>query len=80
MTVNQALDILENIEQRKKENVIKKGMTVIGCARIGSDNYIIKAGSIEKIKKIHFGKPLHCLIIPAKKLHFAEEEMLKMWK
>lgn len=80
MTISQALEILETIEQRKKENVIKKGMMVVGCARLGNDNYMIKAGPIEKIKKIDFGKPLHCLIIPAKKLHFAEKEMLKMWK
>lgn len=80
MTVNQALDILETIEKNKKENIIKKGMMVIGCARLGSYNYMIKAGSIEKIKKVDFGKPLHCLIIPAQKLHFAEEEMLKMWE
>ncbi len=80
MTANQALEILEGIEKRKKENIIKKGMMVIGCARLGSDNFMIKAGSIEKIKQINFGKPLHCLIIPAKKLHFAEEEMLRMWK
>jgi len=80
MTVNQALDVLETIEKRKKENVIKKGMMVVGCARVGSDNYVIKAGPIEKIKKCEFGKPLHCLIIPAQKLHFAEEEMIKMWE
>jgi len=79
MAVNQALDILETIEKRKKENIIKKRMMVIGCARLGSDNCIIKASPIEKIKKIDFGKPLHCLIIPAQKLHFAEEEMLEMW-
>lgn len=80
MTVNQALDVLETIEKRKKENIIKKGMMVVGCARLGSDNFVIKTGPLEKIKKIDFGKPLHCLIIPAQKLHFAEEEMLKMWK
>ncbi len=80
MTINQALEILETIEKRKKENVIKKGMMVIGCARLGNDDYMIKAGPIEKIRKINFGKPLHCLIIPAKKLHFAEEEMVGAWK
>lgn len=79
MTVNQALGLLETIEQRKKRNIIKRGMIVIGCARLGSDNYVIKAGPIEKIKKIDFGKPPHCLIIPAQKLHFAEEEMVGMW-
>ncbi len=79
MTVNQALEILETIEKRKKENIIKKGMMVVGCARLGSDNFLIKAGPLEKIKKMNFGPPPHCLIIPAQKLHFAEKEMMRMW-
>lgn len=79
MAVHQALEILETIEKKRKENLLRKGMLVIGGARLGSDDYMIKAGPIEKIKKINFGKPPHCLIIPAKKLHFAEEEMLKRW-
>jgi len=79
MTVNRALEILESIEERKKENIIKKGMMVVGCARLGSDNFLIKAGPLKKIKKINFGQPPHCLILPAEKLHFAEEEMLQKW-
>ena len=76
MTVNQALEVLENIEERKKENVINDEKTVIGCARLGSEDRIIKVGKIKDIKKFDFGKPPHCLIIPGK-LHFVEEEMLK---
>ncbi len=79
LTVNQALDILESIEARKQENVVKKSMTVIGCARIGWDNYLIKAGTIDELRKFDFGPPPHCLIVPAK-LHFVEEEMVGLWK
>src|SRR3989338_9078042 len=32
MTVNQALEILQQIEKRKDENVVKQNMLVIGCA------------------------------------------------
>ena len=79
MTVNEALDILETIESRKKENVIKDTLLVIGCARLGADDFMIKAGTLRDIKNMDFGKPPHCLIIPGK-LHFIEEEMIKMWK
>ena len=78
MTVNQALEILENIEARKKEKVIKKNMFVVGCARLGSNNAIIKAGPLEKIKTLDFGNPPHCLIIPGK-MHFMEEEVVKFY-
>ncbi|MEK6939874.1 MAG: diphthine synthase [Nanoarchaeota archaeon] len=78
MTVNQALEILEKIESKKKEKIIGKDTFVIGCARLGSDTVMIKAGPLEKIKKQQFGKAPHCLIIPGK-MHFTEEELLKFY-
>lgn len=79
MAVNEALTILENIEHRKKENVITGEMVVIGCARLGSDSAIIKSGTLNDIKTVDFGTAPHCLIIPGK-MHFIEEEMLELWK
>lgn len=78
MTIAEAISILEKMEERKKEGVITKNLKVVGCARIGSKNSYIAYGPLEKIKKIDFGKPPHCLIIPGK-LHFMEEEMLNSY-
>src|SRR3989344_1936901 len=78
MTVNQALEILEKIEAKKKEKLLSKDTLVIGCARLGSEDAVIKAGSLEKIKKHRFGKAPHCLIIPGK-MHFMEEEMIQLY-
>mgnify|MGYP001614308571 FL=1 len=52
---------------------------IVGCARLGSDTQKIKYGNVHELIDYEFGKPLHCLIIPGK-LHFMEEEMLKLWK
>ncbi len=79
MTVNQAIEVLEKIEERKKENLINKYLLVVGCARLGSSKAVIKAGLLSKIKKFDFGPAPHCLIVPGK-MHFLEEEMLKLWK
>ena len=79
MTVNSALEILEKIEGRKKEGLISDDTLVIGCARLGCSDFIIKSGKLSEIKKFDFGKPLHCLIIPGK-MHFVEEEVLELWK
>lgn len=79
MTVNQALEILEKIELRKKEKLIKKDTLVIGCARLGSKNAIIKFGKLETIKVQEFGKAPHCLIIPGK-MHFTEEEVIALYR
>ncbi len=79
LTVKEALQILENIEEKKKENLISEKTMVIACARLGSKDSVIKAGTITELKTINFGKPPYCLVIPGK-LHFIEEEMIKMWK
>lgn len=79
MTVNQAIGILEKIENRKRMHLINQSTVMIGCARLGSDDFIVRAGKSSDLKKFDFGKPPHCLIIPGK-MHFMEEEMLGLWK
>jgi diphthine synthase len=78
MTVNQALEILENIEEKRKEGLILDDTLVVGCARLGADNFVVKAGKLSEVKLFDFGKALHCLIIPGK-MHFAEEEFLEQF-
>ncbi|MBU0666387.1 MAG: diphthine synthase, partial [Nanoarchaeota archaeon] len=77
MTVNEAINILLDIEEERKEKVFTKNKMIIGCARIGG-NFNIKYGRASDLKKEDFGNPLHCLIVPGK-LHFIEEEMLELW-
>ena len=77
MTINQAIEILEMIEKNKKENIIYSDLLVVGCARLGSKDFLIKAGKLKEIKEFDFGKPPHCLIIPGY-LHFTEKEMLEL--
>lgn len=78
MTVKEGLEILERIERWKKEKVLSEDSLIIGCARLGSDNFVIKAGKIKEVKEFDFGEPPHCLIIPGK-MHFIEKEMLELW-
>jgi len=79
MTVNQAIEYLLSIEEKRREKVFSKGLFCVGCARLGSLKPCIKAGNAEELLKEDFGKPMHCLIVPGK-LHFAEEEALELFK
>jgi diphthine methyl ester synthase len=79
LSVNKALEILKKLEEKKKGKLIDDETLVIGIARLGSDDKIIKAGSLREIIKADFGKPLHSIIIPGK-LHDIEKEMLELWK
>ena len=79
MGVNEGIEVLEDIEKRLGEKVITDDTLVVGCARLGHENFIVKFGKLSEIKKFDFGGPLHCLVIPGD-LHFSEEEMLHLWK
>jgi diphthine synthase len=79
MTVNQAIQIILDIESKRKEKVFTKSTLCIGVARIGADDQKIKAGKAEKLLSEDFGEPLHALIVPGK-LHFVEEDILKLWE
>ncbi|MBI2667011.1 diphthine synthase [Candidatus Woesearchaeota archaeon] len=79
LTIPEAIQTLEDIESRKKENFITPKTFAVACARLGSRTALIKAGTLLELKKIDFGKPPYCLIIPGK-LHFLEEEMLRLYQ
>ena len=79
MTVNEAVQLLLKAEEKKKEKVFSKQTLCVGCARLGSDDFAIKSGKASELLKFDFGRPAHCLIVPAK-MHFMEEEALAMWK
>jgi len=76
MMANDAIRILLGIEERKKENIFTEETFAVGCARLGSDDFFIKAGKAGELLKVDFGKPPHCLIVPSE-MHFMEEEALK---
>jgi diphthine synthase len=76
MTVNDALKILLNLEEKMRKNVVKEGSLAIGIARAGSENAIVRADAVGELMKFNFGGPPHTLIIPAEKLHFMEADAL----
>ena len=78
MSVNDAIRYLLKVELKRNEKIFSEKTFCVGCARIDSENQIIKAGTAKDLIKHNFGKPSHCLIVPGK-LHFVEEEALKMY-
>jgi diphthine synthase len=73
LTVNE--QILLELEKQKKEQVVTSRTLVVGVARAGSYEPIVKAGYIEEVINHDFGTPPHTLIFPDK-LHFMEAEAL----
>jgi len=50
----------------------------IGCWQLGGEQEI-RSGKAKSLVKIHFDKYPQCFIVPAKKLHFIEEEVVGLW-
>ncbi|MBS3104957.1 diphthine synthase [Candidatus Woesearchaeota archaeon] len=78
MSVNDTIRYLLKIEIKKNEKVFSEKTICVGCARIGSEKQVIKAGAAKELLKFDFGNPVHCLIVPGK-LHFMEQEGLNIW-
>ena len=75
LTINEALTLLSEIEQKRKERIITPSTIAVGVARVGSDTPILKADYIEALSKHDFGDPPQSLIFPGE-LHFMEAEAL----
>jgi diphthine synthase len=77
MSVNEAINLLLEIEKQKKEGLFSPETLCIGVARLGGVT-MIKAGKASEIAKKDFGKPPHSLIVPGI-LHFMEKEALELF-
>lgn len=77
MTVNEALEQLIECESFADTCILKPGSLVIGLARIGAPDQLIRAGSVAEILDTDFGAPLHALVIPGPEMHELEYEMLR---
>ena len=75
LSINQAIMMLREAEQKKKNGVITPKTVAVGIARAGSDNPTLKADFIKDLVHFNFGEPPFSLIFPGN-LHFMEADSL----
>lgn len=75
LSIKEALRMLLKIEEKRRLGTIVDETLVVGVARAGSNNTVVKAGFLDKIIKYDFGLPPHSLVFPGR-LHFMEAEAL----
>ncbi|KAM0736065.1 Diphthine methyl ester synthase [Formica fusca] len=77
---NQLIAILDNkIQDGQKDLAFTHQSLAVGLARIGCEDQHIIACSLQDMTRIDLGPPLHCLVIPAEKLHPLEIEFLTQY-
>ena len=79
MTVNTAINQLLEIESIRGENVISKDSLAVGMARLGQPTQKIIFGTLEELRCIDFGPPLHCMALCGE-LHPVELELLEHFR
>ena len=78
MTVNEGLRFLLRMEDEKRKRLISGNLFLVGIARLGGDS-LIRAGSLDELIELDFGRPPHSLVIPGE-LHFTEKDMLDLFR
>lgn len=76
MTANEAMKILLDIEDKRKEGVFGADTLCVVLGNVGSYNHVLRAGKVRGLMDQDFGPAPHSLIVVGK-LHFMEEEYLK---
>ncbi len=75
LTINQAVEMLCEIEQKRSERVVTSKTPAVGVARAGNNSPTIKADYAGKLSGFDFGEPPYSLVFPGD-LHFTEAESL----
>ena len=74
MRIADALELLESVECERGGGMLKRSL-LVGIARAGSDDAVVKADYITSLKGYEFGDLPHVLIVTGE-LHFVEREAL----
>jgi diphthine synthase len=75
LSINQAIQMLREVEEKKKQDIITPDTVVVGIARAGSNNPTIKADFVKDLASFDFGAPPYSLIFTGD-LHFMEVDSL----
>ena len=75
LSINQALKMLSEVEQKKGKGIVTANTVAVGVARAGSNNPTLKADFVKDLANYDFGEPPFSLIFPGD-LHFMEVESL----
>ena len=79
MLVNTAAEQLLEAEEVKGEKAYGGDTKCIAIARVGAETQKIVAGTLNEMKKLDVGGPLHSMVICAGELHPIEEEMFNFY-
>lgn len=77
MSISTACEQLLEIEEEQGLGVSPPNALAVGLARVGAEDEKIVAGTLDELKGVDFGGPLHSLVLVGKNVHELELEYLR---
>ena len=77
MSISTACEQLLEIEEEEGSGICAPDALAVGLARVGAEDEKIVAGTLEELRHVDFGGPLHSLILVGKHIHELELEYLR---
>jgi len=63
MKVSTCVKQMIEVEERRGEGVCAKHKLAVGLARVGADDQMVKAGTLEELAVADLGDPLHSVVL-----------------
>ncbi|KAJ2646269.1 diphthine synthase [Coemansia sp. RSA 1250] len=77
MSASLAARQLLEVEDARKAGVCSPDALAVAVARVGSDDQLIRVGSLRQLAESDFGGPLHSLVLVGSRLHLLEADILR---
>ena len=77
MSVAQCAAQMLEVETARGEGVCGGERLAVGVARLGSEEQVIVAGTLEELREADLGPPLHSLVLCGREMHEMEWEFVR---
>jgi diphthine synthase len=77
MSVAQCVSQMLEVEEARKGGICGPDRLVVGIARVGSEDQVVKVGTLAELKDSEVGKPLHSVVLMGKRTGPIEKEFLR---
>lgn len=77
MTVAQCASQMLETEEERQEGVYGPDSLAIGAGRVGAKDQKLVTGTLEQLREVDMGKPLHSLVLLGRRTHDLEREFIR---
>jgi diphthine synthase len=77
MSCSQCVQQMIEVEETKKGGLCEKGKIAVGVGRVGADNQIVVAGTLDELKDVDLGEPLHSVVLLGTRTYELEKDFLR---